>query len=164
MRLFWRRLLAVSAALSALASFGCAAAGSSLLSEEENAWIAQHRTLRVALSQTSLPMEYLDKGVMRGLSIEYANLIARRTGLRFVYVSDADKPKRQLLKDREADLSFAITYNDFPLVASGVAAVPTKAAHPLLVISRLSVIVEAERHEDAHRATQDLRFDKNTWS
>ncbi|MGJ7571342.1 ATP-binding protein [Variovorax sp. RB2P76] len=137
MRLFWRRLLAVSAALSALASFGCAAAGSSLLSEEENAWIAQHRTLRVALSQTSLPMEYLDKGVMRGLSIEYANLIARRTGLRFVYVSDADKPKRQLLKDREADLSFAITYNDFPLVASGVAAVPTKAAHPLLVISRV---------------------------
>ncbi|MGJ7567968.1 ATP-binding protein [Variovorax sp. GB1R11] len=136
MKLFGPRLLAVSAALSALASFGCAAAGRSLLSEEENAWIAQHPTLRVALSPTSLPIEYFDKGVVRGLSVEYANLIASRTGLGFVYVSVADKSKRDMLRDGEADLCFVIAYDDAPSTLSGISSVPAKGAYPLLTISR----------------------------
>lgn len=108
-----------------------------VLDAQEQAWIAQHRTLRVAMSPVSLPIEYVDHGVVRGLSVEYANLIARRTGLKFVYVRVADKSKRDMLRDKDVDLAFSISYTDLPSPMAGIATVPTKAAHPVLVVSRL---------------------------
>lgn len=54
------------------------------LTEEEQLWIEQHPTLKVAVGGSFAPMTFFDEsGVFRGLAADVLERIARRTSLRF---------------------------------------------------------------------------------
>jgi two-component system sensor histidine kinase EvgS len=136
MNRIWPNLIAALLAVFALPGPGHAAVtGDSWLTKEEKAWIAAHPTVRVALS-ASLPVEYFDDGVARGLSVDYTRLIAERTGLKFVYVRTDGKSKPDMLRNAEADLCFVISHKEFASTSLGISSVPTKTVHPLLIVSR----------------------------
>jgi two-component system sensor histidine kinase EvgS len=53
---------------------------------DERAWLATHPVIPYAIDPSWPPLEYLDKGVPKGLSIEYLKEIAKLTGIRFELV------------------------------------------------------------------------------
>ncbi|HGN3006219.1 TPA: transporter substrate-binding domain-containing protein, partial [Pseudomonas aeruginosa] len=56
-----------------------------VLTDEERAWIAGHPTVTVGVLPDRRPLEYLEDGVLRGLSAEYLKEISQRTGLTFTF-------------------------------------------------------------------------------
>jgi two-component system sensor histidine kinase EvgS len=62
------------------------AAGSPLLTPEEQAWIKTHPVVRVIAENNWQPFEYLENGRIVGLVPSYMELISEMTGLRFEVV------------------------------------------------------------------------------
>lgn len=57
-------------------------------SERERAWIAANPVVRIAAEPNFAPVEFMEKGVYKGVSAGYLDAIAQHTGLRFEVVSD----------------------------------------------------------------------------
>jgi two-component system sensor histidine kinase EvgS len=75
------------------------------LSVEERAWIERHPVLRMAVVGSLSPIEYVEDGRLKGLSAEYLQLIAHKTGMKINYVSAHSIQERiELLMTDKADL------------------------------------------------------------
>jgi two-component system sensor histidine kinase EvgS len=89
----------------------CATAGadhrssSNPLNGEELKWVAQHSVLRVGIVANIPPIEYIENGKSRGLSVEYLRAISEKTGIRLDYVPCADRVAcRQMLVRGDIDV------------------------------------------------------------
>lgn len=83
-----------------------------VFSDEEEMWIKQHPILRVAVLGELSPIEYVENGQLKGLSSEYLQLIARKTGLKFDFVAaHSIKERVELLMTSRADLISAVRLN-----------------------------------------------------
>lgn len=115
---------AVSAAEQATTGFG--------LSPAEEAWLAEHPEIRLAVDIDWAPFEFVDEEKRyRGMAAEYIRLVERRLGIRFKI--DLERPWPQMVqavRDRELDafslvvrtpqrdafVNFTKPYISFPMV------------------------------------------------
>ncbi|AUO23455.1 ATP-binding protein [Pseudomonas sp. NC02] len=82
------------------------------LSVEERVWIEHHPVLRVAVVGSLSPIEYVENGRLKGLSAEYLQLIAHKTGMKIDYVSAHSIQDRiELLMTGKADLISTVRLN-----------------------------------------------------
>ena len=82
------------------------------LTPEELAWIKTHPVIRVSNEMDWPPFDFNEGGRPVGLSIDIANLIAERTGLRFDYRSNRTwQELEQMLQDKELDILHSLTYS-----------------------------------------------------
>ncbi len=58
-----------------------------VLSEEEEAFLAEHPVIRVSNETDWPPLDFVDKEIPSGYSIDYLNLIADKIGVKFSYVN-----------------------------------------------------------------------------
>ncbi|MCX5880732.1 MAG: transporter substrate-binding domain-containing protein [Deltaproteobacteria bacterium] len=56
------------------------------LTPEEDAWLKNHKTIRVGMSPVIPPLKFSDKGVIKGIEPDYLNLLSELTGIQFEYV------------------------------------------------------------------------------
>ena len=117
--------------LSLLLSWS-ATAGALTLTDEEQAWLSAHHTLRLGVDASWLPFEYRDQeGRYQGLAADYIHAIQERLGVEFVLgepmewsqvLEQARLHQLDLLPgvmstpERQAYLSFTRPYLDFPIV------------------------------------------------
>ncbi len=117
--------------LSLLLSWS-ATAGALTLTDEEQAWLSAHHTLRLGVDASWLPFEYRDQeGRYQGLAADYIHAIQERLGIEFVLgeplawsqvLEQARQHQLDLLPgvmstpERQAYLSFTRPYLDFPIV------------------------------------------------
>jgi signal transduction histidine kinase len=52
----------------------------------EDAWLRNHKTVRVGMSPVLPPLKFSEKGVIKGIEPDYLNLLSEYTGIRFEYV------------------------------------------------------------------------------
>lgn len=79
------------------------------LTEEEILWIAEHPVIKVTNKMEMAPLDFVQGGVPTGFSIEYLNLVARKTGLNIEYVNGFtwDRLLDQL-RNKEIDVSHGL--------------------------------------------------------
>jgi two-component system sensor histidine kinase EvgS len=81
-------------------------------SEEERTWITQHPVIRVGALRDLSPIEYMEDGVLKGLSAEYLDFIRRKTGLTFAFnATDSPQERIDLLLSNQIDLISAVRVN-----------------------------------------------------
>ncbi|MBI3904391.1 MAG: transporter substrate-binding domain-containing protein [Pseudomonas fluorescens] len=81
-----------------------------LFTEQEREWIASHPVINVAVGADWRPLEYVEKGVYKGLSAEYLKTISRVSGLQFRWVPGASwSEARQALQDGQVELLPAVS-------------------------------------------------------
>ena len=80
------------------------------LTQSEQAWLAQHRDIRVGVNPAYPPFDFFDKnGVFSGLSADYMALIAQRLGVSFTIVKGLSWPEvTQGVKDGRIDVAVGI--------------------------------------------------------
>ncbi|WP_078118624.1 transporter substrate-binding domain-containing protein [Thiosocius teredinicola] len=76
------------------------------LSDDELAWLNEHRELRIAIDPTFAPYEFVDEsGQYRGVSADYLRLLERKLGVRFERVPTVGWDESQAAaKDHRADI------------------------------------------------------------
>lgn len=142
-----------------------------LLSEDEQAYLAQKGPIRYCVDPDFRPFEWIDEnGDHRGMTVDYLNAIRTATGAQFELVpSDAWPQTVEQLKARECDMTFALgdtperreymvfaeTYLDFPqVVATDLTALYVRGTDDILgkrigVRAGYSIInVIREQHPD----------------
>lgn len=78
----------------------------------EHAWIEAHPVLRVAALENLTPIEYIEEGKLKGLSAEYLQYIARKTGLRLEFIpAHTIEARIELLMSGKADLISTLRLN-----------------------------------------------------
>ncbi|CAH0529800.1 transporter substrate-binding domain-containing protein [Vibrio hippocampi] len=83
------------------------------LTQEERNWLLKAPTIRVSAYENFAPFVYEKNGRLKGYSIDYLDLIAKRLGIQFVF--DASKTWDQQLdmaKDRNLDVLQFIRYRE----------------------------------------------------
>lgn len=81
--------------------------------EEEQAFIEQSATLKVAVLEDRYPLFYEQDGVVKGIVPDCMELISKRTGLTFEYVgTDTYQGQIDLVKDGKADIIGAYRNGD----------------------------------------------------
>ncbi|MDH0865836.1 ATP-binding protein [Mitsuaria sp. GD03876] len=105
------------------------------LDATERAWIATHPTLRMAIIPDAPPLEYVTGGTARGLTVEYTRQLSLLTGLKIDHVAVATLPKRDMLRQGQADLTFAITFDEQASTSGGLSYQPMQIAGAMLVVS-----------------------------
>ena len=82
-----------------------------LLTVEEQAWLAEHPTLRIAPDPDFPPLEFFDEqGRYQGLVADYMHLVAERLGIRLEAIrTDNWTQSLDTLRSGEADLIGAMT-------------------------------------------------------
>lgn len=81
------------------------------LTEEEIAWIAEHPVIRATNEMDWAPIDFVQDGNAVGFSVDYLNLIARKTGLKIEYVSGYSwEGLLELLRNRELDVAQSVTF------------------------------------------------------
>jgi ABC-type amino acid transport substrate-binding protein len=112
------------------------------LTESEEAWLAQHRDIRLGVNPAYPPFDFIDeKGVFSGMSADYVALISKRLGvtmhvvggLSWGEVLDDTKDGRidvvvgvKPTEARQGFLNFTKDYLTFPLV------IMTRDTHPMI--------------------------------
>lgn len=104
--------------------------GTILLSDTEKAWLSAHPTLMLALDEVNPPMNFLQSdGTFAGLNVDYAQLIAKKAGLRVEFRGSiwAEALRRAMAhevdgvmgarvkEDRKAFLNFSESYLEVPI-------------------------------------------------
>ncbi len=56
------------------------------LTAEEEAWLKNHKTVRVGISPVFPPLKFYEKGAIKGVEPDYLNLFSELTGIHFQYV------------------------------------------------------------------------------
>jgi ABC-type amino acid transport substrate-binding protein len=56
------------------------------LTPAEEAWLRNHKTIRVGMSPIFPPLKFSEKGVIKGIEPDYLNLLSEYTGIQFEYV------------------------------------------------------------------------------
>jgi ABC-type amino acid transport substrate-binding protein len=56
------------------------------LTPAEEAWLKNHKTIRVGMSPIFPPLKFSEKGVIKGIEPDYLNLLSEYTGIQFEYV------------------------------------------------------------------------------
>ena len=74
-----------SLALSVLNAEG-KPAGMIRLTSEEEAWLENHKTIRVGMSPVVPPLKFSENGVIKGIEPDYLNILSECTGIEFEYV------------------------------------------------------------------------------
>ncbi|WP_332447823.1 ATP-binding protein [Sphaerochaeta sp.] len=99
-------------ALLYVCSVSFAASASLPLTEEEQAFIASHPTIRIGIDPKFVPFEFINaKGVHSGISADLLALLSERTGLVFTYDPNLDWTQTvQKARDREIDVLSAVGY------------------------------------------------------
>ncbi|MDH1263154.1 ATP-binding protein [Pseudomonas sp. GD03944] len=83
-----------------------------VLTDEERAWITEHPVVRVGVMADVSPIEYMQDGTLKGLSSEYLDNLARKTGLTFTYVPATPIDERiDLLLNKQIDMISAVRLN-----------------------------------------------------
>lgn len=79
------------------------------LTEQEQAWLAEHPVVHYSM-QPNWPLDYVEAGQHQGLSRAYLDRIAAATGLRFVYrpTDQLDQALRQL-RSGQLDMTVALS-------------------------------------------------------
>ncbi len=112
-----------------------------MLSKEEQAWITAHPVVRVSVKEGWMPVEFkLESANYRGISMDYLNLIAQLTGLKFMLESNPSTPV-----DTSIDL-----------ISSVNASSPLPKGFQLLQPPQLMMQYALYRHRDA---PEQLTFD-----
>ncbi|WLH29944.1 ATP-binding protein [Pseudomonas canadensis] len=79
---------------------------------DERAWIETHPVLRVAALENLSPIEYLEDGNLKGLSAEYLQFIALKTGLRLEFIpAHSIEDRIELMMSGKADLISTLRLN-----------------------------------------------------
>ncbi len=63
------------------------AAADVVLTDEEKAWLKQHKKIRVANEDDWPPFDFSVKGEAQGISMDYIRLIARKTGMDIEFIN-----------------------------------------------------------------------------
>jgi ABC-type amino acid transport substrate-binding protein len=56
------------------------------LTPAEEAWLRNHKTIRVGMSPIFPPLKFSEKGVIKGIEPDYLNILSEYTGIQFEYV------------------------------------------------------------------------------
>ena len=78
------------------------------LTPEEETWLKAHKTIRLGISPVMPPLKFTEKGVIKGLEPDYANLLSEYTGISFEYVVCAFKEMDAKAKAGETDMFLSV--------------------------------------------------------
>lgn len=83
------------------------------LTKEEKDYIAAHPIIKVHNEQNWAPFNFNEDGVAKGLSIDYMNLVAQKTGLKVSYITGPSWNEfLEMMKDKRLDVMLNIIKND----------------------------------------------------
>lgn len=84
------------------------------LTSTEQAWLATHKQVRVAVNGAYAPLTFFDKKqTLQGLTVDIFQQIHKRTGINFTFVaSDSLHDLHQMLEDDEADVIGALSVGE----------------------------------------------------
>ena len=83
------------------------------LTLDEQAWLTEHPTIRVANEMDWSPFDFAENSKPAGFSIDYISLIAAKTGLKLEFINGFTWDQLlQMGRDRQVDLFPAIILND----------------------------------------------------
>ncbi|MGW7775275.1 ATP-binding protein [Pseudomonas machongensis] len=142
------------------------------LTAEQGAWIAKHPVLRVAVVEDLMPIEYMENGHLRGLSAEYLQLIASRTGMRLEYIpAHSVQERAEMLATGKADLISAVRLNGpsgqdprlrhTSFYLNTTAVVVIRATHPPIIgLDQLNELTVTVPFSDRYREVLDIKAPK----
>lgn len=97
------------------------AGGRPVFNEQEKEWIARHPVLRIGILSSVKPIEYIEAGKPRGLSVEYLKVISEKTGIQFSYVPYSKLAAgREMLAKGDVDVLSANRFVGAPLREDGI--------------------------------------------
>lgn len=74
------------------------------LSDEEEAWLKNHKTIRVGMSPVIPPLKFLERGIIKGIEPDYLNLLSEATGIDFQYVVGDFSKLDGMVKSGDVDM------------------------------------------------------------
>jgi len=81
-----------------------------IFTRSEIAWIAAHPTINVVVNSDWHPLEYIEHGQHKGLTVDYLGQISRISGLQFHFINSANfSQATQQLLEQKVDLISALT-------------------------------------------------------
>jgi two-component system sensor histidine kinase EvgS len=133
----WRLLVSLSlACLCNLASADLRGQANNLTSEEQ-AWVASHPVVRMAVISDSKPVQYMEDGEIKGLAAQYLPMLARNTGTAFRYVEVGNVDAgAEMLRRGQVDAMSVMRPVGAPLEEHGLLYTRTRIGFPLLVVTR----------------------------
>lgn len=78
------------------------------LTPGEQEWIANHPVIRVSNEMDYAPFDFFENNKPSGFSIDYLNLLAKRTGLRFNFIQKPWNEMLEMGKEKQIDLMHTI--------------------------------------------------------
>ncbi|MFM9921523.1 transporter substrate-binding domain-containing protein [Variovorax sp. H27-G14] len=97
------------------------ASGQPVFNAQEKEWIARHPVLRIGILSSVKPIEYIEAGKPRGLSVEHLKVIAEKTGIQFNYVPYSKLAAgREMLAKGDVDVLSANRFVGAPLREDGI--------------------------------------------
>ncbi len=97
------------------------AGGRPVFNAQEKEWIARHPVLRIGILSSVKPIEYIEAGKPRGLSVEYLKVISEKTGIQFSYVPYSKLAAgREMLAKGDVDVLSANRFVGAPLREDGI--------------------------------------------
>jgi diguanylate cyclase (GGDEF)-like protein/PAS domain S-box-containing protein len=168
-----RMLRSLAILLSCLA-FWVLPATALTLSQEEQAWLAEHPQIRLGIDTSWPPFEFRDEqGLYRGLSADYVELIEKRLKVRMLPVeprnwgevmASAKRGQLDLLPgimstpERQRDLAFTRPYLDFPIVILAHSNGPQPRQLDQLYGLKVAVVQDYAPHELLRSRHPDLNL------
>lgn len=111
--------------------------GAQTLSAEERAWVASHPVVRMAVQLDTAPIQFMQNGTLHGLTAEFLDVMAQKSGLTFRYVQvDNLQAGEDLLRQGQVDLLGVVRPAKAPLEERGLRYAQPRKIHVLLVIAR----------------------------
>ncbi|WP_421901805.1 PAS domain S-box protein [Maridesulfovibrio sp.] len=105
------------------------------LSEKEKAWLAKQPTIKVAGDIGWPPFNFSKDGKLRGFSIDYMNLLAKKTGAKIEYVTGPSwNDFLEMMKDGTLDVMLDVVKT--PERMEYLSFTPSYAKNPNTIISR----------------------------
>ncbi|MDG1996186.1 MAG: transporter substrate-binding domain-containing protein, partial [Emcibacteraceae bacterium] len=84
-----------------------------ILSIEERNWVIQHPIIKSTFKVDVAPLEYLQKDLPAGFSVDYLNLVAQKIGVEIDYVVGPRWPEQiEMIRNGEIDITHDLIYTE----------------------------------------------------
>lgn len=112
-----------------------------VMTEAEQAFVKTAGTVRVGVQANQQPYQYEEDGKLRGIAVDLLNAIAKKSGLRFEYVSAASRDELEaMLREGRIDMMAGAEYDFDAARTEGIGLSQPYATASYLLVANDSVL------------------------